>query len=92
MAFFEQIVNKLKSTYDDLLDDFILTVFSGKGVHVEGHRGVTFFSNSEIIVKKRKGVISIFGKDLTITEFSESDLYVSGKIEGVLDGLSNGGN
>ncbi len=91
MAFFSQTVRKLKSTCDNLLDDCVVTLFSGKAVHVEGHRGITLFSDNEIILKKRKGVVSILGNNLTITELGESDVYVSGCIEGVINGFKNGG-
>ncbi len=90
MAFFKLTANKIKLSESELLADCIVSVYSAKGVHLEGHKGVLVFSEEEIVFKRKKGAITILGKNLNISEISSTDAYVSGEIESVIMGRKNG--
>lgn len=80
MAFFELTANKIKSTLNDIIIEPTLTLYFGKGAHIEGHKGVLSFSSEEIIFRKSKGLIILVGKNLTITELTKTDAYIKGDV------------
>ena len=65
------------------MSSFSVSVYGGRGVHVEGHKGVSFMSGEEMIFKTKKGVLSIRGMGLKILEIGENDAYITGVIKGV---------
>ena len=52
-------------------------------VLIENHNGVAGYSNNEICVKVRFGVIKISGQDLALARMTGEQLVVSGCIDGV---------
>ena len=53
----------------------------GEGrVLIEGHRGVSAYSDQEIEVKTRLGVVRIYGCNLKLTNMSTYRLVISGSI------------
>ena len=80
MAFLFLTANKIKSNLNELIVDPTITLYYGKGAHLEGHKGVISFSKEEIIFKMNKGLIIIVGKNLTITDLTKTDAYVKGNI------------
>ena len=53
----------------------------GEGrVLIEGHKGVAAYSDQEITVKTRLGVVKIAGSNLKLTSMSASRLVISGSI------------
>lgn len=86
MAFLREIAGKLKMDAVTLLSDFSVNVYGGKGVHVEGHKGVGYMADDEIVFKTKKGLVTIKGKGLKILEIGTTDAYVTGKIEDVVIG------
>ena len=90
MAFLDNVVEKLKITSSTLLSNYSISVYGGVGAHIEGHRGVGYMSDEEIVFKLKKGTLSIKGDALKIKEIDTYDAYVTGKITGVELGGSNG--
>lgn len=64
----------------EVLSGYRFTVYSGHGVHVEGHRGVLFFDDERVVLKQKKSTLKIEGEGLKIRELSDRDVYVSGKV------------
>ena len=53
----------------------------GEGrVLIEGHKGVSAYSDSEIDVKTRLGIVKISGSNLKLTNMSAYRLVISGAI------------
>ena len=56
----------------------------GEGrVLVEGHEGISAYSNDEISVKVRYGIAKITGCNLLLTQMSTSKLIITGGISAV---------
>ena len=90
MVFLEQIREKLGLGLEELTGGVRALVFGDKGVHVEGHKGLAFMSEDEIVFYHKKGKIKIVGQGLKVRELSEFDGYVYGKIKGVFWGGKDG--
>ncbi|MBQ2714732.1 MAG: YabP/YqfC family sporulation protein [Clostridia bacterium] len=84
MAFRDLAMEKLGLSVSELVGDFSFTVYGGRGIHVEGHKGILYLSEEEITFKHKKRNIKIVGHDLSILEFSSTDAYVKGEILSVL--------
>lgn len=69
----------------ELMDEVIpgqpVVELLGEGrVLIEGHRGVSSYSDQQIEVKTRTGVVRISGSNLQLTNMSAYRLVISGKI------------
>ena len=62
--------SSLGLTVSEIFSGYRFTVYSGHGIHVEGHKGVLFFDDGCVIE----------GEGLTIKELSDQDIYVSGNV------------
>ncbi len=60
-----------------------VTVVGFKEVKVEGHRGISSYSNSEIVLRINGGKISIKGENLTLTEVNGEEVFIKGDIVAV---------
>lgn len=81
MSFYDEIINKYKGIE---IAGFKITVLSGKGVIVEGHRGLYEISSEVIRFKLKRGSITINGQGLEIVEISDSEAHIKGIIMGVV--------
>lgn len=89
MAFYKDIGEKLKMEISTLLSSFAVSIYGGEGVHVEGHKGIAYMSEEEIVLKTKRCNITIKGVGIKIREIGEEDVYVVGKIKAVeLGGMS----
>ena len=60
-----------------------IVFYYNAGVVVEGHKGVFYFSDREIVFRIGKEKIKIVGKDLIVREISDKQLFIRGKIESI---------
>ena len=60
-----------------------LTFIGGKELFMEGHRGISKCTESEIVIRVRGGKISIHGEELHVKEINEDELFVQGKMEAI---------
>ena len=60
-----------------------ITLFGFCGVHIEGHDGVTEYSEESVSVKIKKKTLSVRGCGLKIREITKDELFLSGKIRGL---------
>ena len=79
------IINEVFSSLDIgcSFDDYWYYNLGGKAVYVENFKRINTFSNSEIILKLKKGMIKILGENLYIKELNKNSLLVWGTIKGV---------
>ena len=79
------IINEVFSSLDIgcAIDDYRYYNLGGKAVYVENFKRINTFSNSEIILKLKKGMIKILGENLYIKELNKNSLLVWGTIKGV---------
>ncbi|MDR0751629.1 MAG: YabP/YqfC family sporulation protein [Christensenellaceae bacterium] len=83
MSIYNKIVSKVKLPPDNFVGGFTLILHDGRGVFLEGHKGVYNFSNTFIEVKIKKGLITISGENLKIETIGINELYISGSIGGI---------
>ena len=57
-----------------------LSLYGSTALVVAGHRGLSFLSAEEVVVRRKGGNIRITGKDLSLKKASPFELYISGKI------------
>lgn len=86
MAFFRDISEKLKTDVTTLLSSFSISVYGGTGAHIEGHKGVLYMAEDEIVFKTKKGTLTLKGEGLRISEIGMTDAYVTGKLKDVAIG------
>lgn len=80
--FYDEIFSKLNIQNSDFIFPRI-TILGKCGVIIEGHRGIMLFSDEEIKLRIKGGYISVTGELLSLSEVSESEAVVSGRIKGV---------
>lgn len=62
-----------------------ISIFDGKYVYVEGHRGIERYSEEEVVVrlnKKKKAVIT--GENLFIKEANADEIFIVGNVRNVV--------
>ncbi len=79
--FYNEIVEKLGLSPEETVGKKI-TVIDGRGVHIEGHRGVRKYSADEIVILIGKDTVRIFGANMRIVAVSREEVYIRGKIRG----------
>lgn len=83
MAFYKDIGEKLKTDLATLLSSFSVSVYGGTGAHIEGHKGIGYMAEDEIVFKTKKGMVTLKGERLKVSEIGITDAYVTGKIKEV---------
>ena len=69
---------------DEILPGQTVIELIGEGrVLVEGHEGISAYSNDKISVKVRYGIVKITGCNLLLTQMSTSKLIITGGISAV---------
>ncbi len=54
-----------------------------RSISIEHHKGILEYSQECVRIAVHRGVIGIFGRELTVTRMSERTMELSGKIERV---------
>lgn len=87
MSFLNDIIIKLGLPPDNCVGGDCVRIFNGGGVLVEGHKGVLNYTSAQIVVKLKKEKLIVDGENLKIIEVNPSEIYISGKIAGVVRGI-----
>lgn len=66
-----------------LVGSYKYSVFGGTTVVVEGHKGITNYSDNEISFRLSDGVLTIAGSDLKIKCLSKNFAVITGRINNV---------
>ncbi len=79
------IINEVFSALDvdNLTDTYRYYNLGGKVVYIENFVRVNTFSQTEIVLKLKKGLIKVSGDGLIIEELNQSSLVIKGVIKGV---------
>lgn len=79
------IINEVFSSLDldGIIDLYRYYNLGGKVVYIENFVRVNTFSDVEIILKLKKGMIKVSGENLVIEELNKSSILVKGSIKGV---------
>lgn len=60
-----------------------VTLYGRCALSVEGHRGIMFFSSEEVRFRIKGGVLSVSGRELSLTETGDKEAVVSGYVSRV---------
>ena len=77
--FSDEINKKLNLT--ECVSDFVVCVYGGNKVAVEGIKTVSYLSENEIRFKTRHKIVSIKGDKLCLSEAGGGVAYVSGEVK-----------
>lgn len=80
MSFFNDIILKLGLDINDSIGGHKITIIDSKGVLIEGHRGLLDYTKNHVLIRLKKGNITVNGDNLSIIELNEDELYIKGKI------------
>ena len=81
MSYKSEILEKLKNNSNSI-EPYNIT--AGKGyVVVEGHKGLLQFDRAKVVVKLKKGSVSIVGDGLVIASSQSKELVVKGAIKNI---------
>lgn len=64
-------------------NDYRYYNLGGKAVYIENFVRINTFSQEKIILKLKKGMIKVVGKELVIEELNKGSLLIKGCIKGV---------
>lgn len=79
--FFSELKKIVKK--EKFIDRYNIVNMSGKILYVEGHTGLCHLSKELITFKFKGGVIIVEGKDMVMSELSETTLKIVGEIKRV---------
>jgi len=79
-AFFDEIAKITNLPLDIFNNGFRLINFSNKTVYIEGFTSILNFTDSEIVIKLKKGVSKITGSKLKIKHMNLESIIVVGDI------------
>ena len=68
----------------------VIEVAGESRVIIEGHRGVTAYSNSQICIRVSYGLVTVCGSSLTIAKMSKQQLAICGRIDQICLRRRNG--
>lgn len=87
----EEKLTKVKANISDILEipkDILLdlpriTFIGNLQVSIENHKGIVEYSNENIRVKMKDGIIKVSGMDLAIKTIIAEEITISGKIASI---------
>ena len=82
MAYYEDI-NKYLDLPEGLAMDSLIQLINGKYCVVNGHKGISEYSEEHIAVRLKKGAAQIEGSELKISALTPTELYITGRIKGI---------
>ena len=68
-------------------NQFNLVNLSNRLVYIEGQKGIIKIATACITFRVKKGVISVFGQNLTIKRITDTTLVISGEIKQIESGV-----
>lgn len=77
------ISDALEIPKDILLDLPRITFVGNLQVSIENHKGIVEYSNENIRVKMKDGIIKVSGMDLAIKTIITEEIIISGKISSI---------
>ena len=80
MAFIDNARQILGRGLDDMTAGMRITIYVGRGVHIEGYKKIITFGPENIELRAGKRAVSVEGNDLCICELGNEDIYITGKI------------
>ena len=60
-----------------------VSLYGSSALVISGHRGLSFLSQEEIVVRRKKGSIRVVGRALRVEKAGPDELYVTGDIRSV---------
>ena len=81
MNFIENILSKLGLNESLAPLKYRAVIFGESGLFIENVKSIVSFSNTEILVRLKKGEILIKGEDLKVKNYTGFDLYILGKVK-----------
>ncbi len=82
MAYYDDM-NKYLDLPEGLAMESLIQLINGKYCVVNGHKGISDYSEERIVVRMRKGIAQIVGNNLKICALTAAELYITGGIKGI---------
>ncbi|MEG2084317.1 MAG: YabP/YqfC family sporulation protein [Clostridia bacterium] len=86
MSFFNEIFEDLGNETKKNLLGYTITIFSGKGIIVEGYKKIVAYKEDKIVLKLKIGNIFICGNCLNIAKLTKNEVLILGEIISVFLG------
>ncbi|MFA5449421.1 MAG: YabP/YqfC family sporulation protein [Clostridia bacterium] len=78
MSILNNIIIKLGLSLEDCVGGDRISIFDGKGVFIEGHRGIFSYTDEQLVVKLKRGKVTVDGAALKIVELNNAEIYITG--------------
>lgn len=62
----------------------LVELYGSQRVLIENHKSILSYDTEEVYVKVRFGTICVMGTELQLSKMSKEQLFVTGKIEGIM--------
>jgi sporulation protein YqfC len=82
MAYYEDM-NKYLDLPEGLLMNSLIQIINGKYCIVNGHKGISEYSEERVTIRLKKGMAQVDGVELKISALTATELYISGIIKGI---------
>ncbi len=78
-----RLAEKLEITKNILTDEPVVEFYGRSNLRIENHKGIIMYSSDKIIVKTSMGIITVAGKNLTISSIVTEEMIISGSVDSV---------
>ena len=83
-SWMRQILDHMELADEILPGQTIIEVIGEGRVLIEGHRGVSAYSDEEVSVNTRFGVVKIVGCNLKLSQMNDIRLIIAGTVSSIL--------
>lgn len=79
LNFYDEMIFRLHLPPEETVG-YRVTLFAGRAVVVEGHKGLTSVGEAEVVLRISRAKLRITGRNLSISEMNGDEAYITGKI------------
>lgn len=80
MSFVNEMLEKLSVSLGENVGGYKVTLISGVGVCIEGHKGIIRIGEDNINIRINNGSVRIEGKALYLKDVTDSDVFITGSV------------
>ena len=81
--FRKRVFDMLEMPEEVILKTLKTTVMGTESITVENFGGIMEYDSELVKIKTDEGIMSVTGKDMTISAVTDCDIYISGKINSI---------
>lgn len=79
--FIQEIIQVCKLPFNELIQDYKIIQLGNRAIYISNFKKVIDYSIEKIVLKLKKGVLEVIGRDLYICQINSGEIIIKGCIE-----------